>query len=142
MAHEIGAQFWFRSDLFDIEPGEDQQTNPSFYGKQLAHWVFTRLGERGYTPEAAAPEDWGWCVMCLREPFLLWVGCANVDNPDNDAAPASGRDVIWSCFVAAEKPFFSNPFKKLDAGPAVSRLGQEVESMLRSEPRITLTEEP
>jgi hypothetical protein len=31
MPHKIGAQFWFKSDLFAIEPGEDEETNPLCY---------------------------------------------------------------------------------------------------------------
>ena len=32
-------QFWFKTNLFDIEPNEDEETNPRIYGKQFAHWL-------------------------------------------------------------------------------------------------------
>lgn len=28
--------YWFKSTLFDIEPGEDKETNPGMYGRQFA----------------------------------------------------------------------------------------------------------
>ena len=30
-----GSRFWFKSSLFEIEPGEDEEINPNIYGKQV-----------------------------------------------------------------------------------------------------------
>ena len=62
----------FRSDLFLIDPTEVRETNPSCYGKSLAEWVRTKFTELGYEPEPVIAEDWGWCVMLKRDPFMLW----------------------------------------------------------------------
>jgi len=70
-------QFSFRSDLFPVDPREDEETNPFCYGKELAAWLSDKFRAAGYTPEPVIPEDWGWCVMIERKPFMLWVGCGN-----------------------------------------------------------------
>jgi hypothetical protein len=78
--------YWFTSSLFEIEPGEDKETNPGCYGRQLAVWLRKQLQERGHTVEPIINEDWGRCLMCSRDPFLLWVGCGNMDpKPFGDA---------------------------------------------------------
>lgn len=41
-------QLWLKSALFEIEPGEDEATNPGCYGKQLASWLHSKLVEKGY----------------------------------------------------------------------------------------------
>jgi len=61
----------FTSDLFEIEPGEDEQINPRRYGRQLASWLKAGLESRGYSVEPVIAEDWGRCLMCSRDPFLL-----------------------------------------------------------------------
>jgi hypothetical protein len=81
----------FRSELFVVEPGEDEQTNPLCFGKAFAHWLRDRFAERGYPDAAVVPEDFGWCVMLEREPFLLWVGCAS-ELDDEDADPEGPED--------------------------------------------------
>src|ERR1043166_9062637 len=72
--------YWFRSARFEVEPGEDKEINPGIYGKQLAEWLKARLEERGYKIEPIINEDWGRCLMCSRDRFLLWVGCANMTD--------------------------------------------------------------
>ena len=73
-------QFWFRSTRFEIEPGEDEETNPLCFGRQLANWLRERLVEQGRTVEEVLPYDWGWCLVVQRKPFLLWVGCVSVHD--------------------------------------------------------------
>ncbi len=89
----------FRSELFEVEPGEDERTNPGCYGKALAHWLRDRFAERGHPDASVVPEDFGWCVMLEREPALLWVGCASeteddaeVDAEVDAAGHAAGDD--------------------------------------------------
>src|SRR5688572_19514467 len=111
-------QLWFRSDLFSIDPGgEDEETNPFCYGKQVAAWVHERFSAAGYNPEPIIPEDWGWCVMLERKPFMLWIGCGNdpaefyervkpEDKPD--FVPQADK-VVWSCIVGTDVPVWT-PF--------------------------------
>ena len=79
--------YWFTSSLFKIEPGEDEEINPGCYGRQLAVWLKKQLEERGYSVEPIINEDWGRCLMCSRDPFMLWVGCGNMDaKPRGDVS--------------------------------------------------------
>ena len=138
--------YWFTSSKFEIEPGEDEEINPHIYGRQLAGWLAEKLRARGYAVEVIN-EDWGRCLMCSREPFMLWVGCANSTDPEppdavsRDAPPPAGS-VVWHCFAAAEVFFWKRLFRKIDTGPAVEKLQRELGEILRAESAITLVPEP
>ena len=134
-------QLWFKSTLFEIVPGEDEAINPGCYGKSLANWLRVKLIARGYDIEDIIPEDWGWCVMCRRSPFKLWVGCGSLANSEKappDRPPASGRNITWTCFVRAEPSLFVRFFRRIDTIPAVRELYEVVRSILTSEPAITI----
>ena len=145
MPHKFGAQLWFKSDLFEIEPGEDEETNPLCYGRQLANWLRIKLIEKGNTVEEVIPEDWGWCVMCARKPFMLWVGCVSVHDYEKtrpeDPSP-SGKDVTWACMVTAEPPFLASLFKRMEVEPALTNLAKHVADILAAEPSMALVSEP
>jgi len=113
MAHQ-GEGFWFRSDLFDAEPGEDEQTNPRRYGKKPAEWLRSRFTALGYDVEAVIPEDWGWCVMCQRDPYALWIGCGNLVDYEyarEGDPPPPKKLLLWNVFATAEVPFFKYLFR-------------------------------
>ena len=142
----------FRSDLFSIAANEEEQTNPFCYGKSLAEWTAAKLAAQAYTPEPVIPEDWGWCVVVKRDPFLLWVGCGN-ESPDPATGPAApadgalpdGSTLTWKCFVHAEVPFWRLYFWRrligqADMRGAAEKLDRELEAILRSEPRIQAIE--
>ena len=136
--------YWFKSTKFEIEPGEDEEINPGIYGRQLARWLKERLQEKGYAVEDIFNEDWGRCLMCRRDPFMLWVGCANMDtNPaaDEQSHPTK-EQIVWHCFVVAEVPFFKRLFRKVDTQPMVDKLNVDIAQILRSEPTVTLVEQP
>jgi hypothetical protein len=140
---QIMSEYWFKSTLFDIEPGEDEETNPQCYGKQLSSWLKDELSDLGYDVEDVIPEDWGWCVMCSREPYWLWVGCGClVEETDSDAQEViPNKDkIVWHCFVEAEVPFFKSIFKKADTTEGVRKLASDLESLLKSRTEITLLE--
>lgn len=137
--------YWFKSSMFEIEPGEDEEINPQIYGKQLAVWLKERLEQCGYPVEEIINEDWGRCLMCQRDPFMLWVGCGSMmddltDVPDG--IPPAKEEVVWHCFAFAEVPFWKKLFAKIDTAPAASRLHADLGRILAAEPRITLVEEP
>jgi hypothetical protein len=137
--------YWFKSSRFEIEPGEDEEINPGIYGRQLAAWLKPRLEAMGYPVDDVIAEDWGRCLVCRREPFMLWVGCASVS--DDDGAEAAGspprkEHVTWHCFATAEVFFWKRLFRKIDTGPAVAKLYQDLGTILRAEPEISLVEEP
>lgn len=139
----------FTSALFDIEPGEDDETNPGCFGKALAAWIAARLTQFGYQTRVV-PEDWGWCVLCVEEAYLLWVGCSAMhdeafyDNYDPDDAPPEGAEVEWYVFTHAEIPFFKVTslvrkwFGHLDIDTPQRKLVAELYSILSDEDGIVL----
>lgn len=135
---------FFKSDLFEVEPGEDEETNPRLYGRQLANWLRGQFIEKGYEVEEIIPEDWGWCVMCQREPFWLWVGCSSIVDYENsrpdDPLPTK-QELSWCCFATAEVPFFKRIFKKYNTEPALTDLKRELVEILKNESRISLISE-
>src|SRR5262245_22089997 len=102
----------FTSSLFHIEPGEDAETNPHRYGKQLADWLREKLKASGYESAEVIPEDWGWCVVCSREPVSLWIGCGNSESIEMLENPKlfKTQPIIWQCFVASDVPFLKRLF--------------------------------
>ncbi len=136
--------FCFTSDLFQIEPGEEDQTNRYRYGKQLSHWLAERLSADGYPDAEAIPEDWGWCVMCDREPFMLWIDCGNSDSIETLENPEliKSQPIIWQCFVVAEVPFWKRIFGKPETESATRELNEKLLSLLSDEPQIQMVECP
>lgn len=131
----------FNSTLFGIEPGEDEEINPRMYGRQLAAWLKTQLEAHGHAVEPAIAEDWGRCLMCAREPFLLWVGCGSetdytIAQPDDP--PPAKEDIVWVCFAEAEIPFWKRLFKRPDPTAALARLDDDLRRILDGEPDITM----
>lgn len=145
MAESEPISYWFTSDLFAIEPGEDEETNPGMYGKQLAAWVRRKLLEAGYSPEDVIPEDFGWLVLCSRDPYSLGVVCVSFidyETAQPEDPPPAFDEVKWCCGVFVEVPFFKRLFRKVDTADGVQKLGSQLHSILSSEPRITLIDAP
>lgn len=128
--------FCFTSTLFEIERGVDAQLNPGRYGRQLALWLGARFAEHGYAPEIIA-EDWGYCVMLLRHPFLLWVGCGNMEETDIDVSKDA---IVWHCFAAAEASLLQKLFRKPQTRGALQKLQAELHAVLDEEPEIAFIE--
>lgn len=137
--------YYFKSTLFEIEPGEDEEINPRMYGRQLAQWLKSQLEQRGYDIEPIIAEDWGRCLMCSRDPFMLWVGCGNMvdyDTAQPGDPPPPQESLIWHCFPMAEVPFWKRLLKKPDTADSVARLDADLHSILSGEPGITLVALP
>jgi hypothetical protein len=132
--------YWFTSHLFAVEPGEDDEVNPGIYGKQLATCLKGQLESRGYVVEPIIAEDWGRCLMLSRDPFLLWVGCGNVQR--HAAEGVASSELIWHCFPAVDVPFFKRLFGKSDTSAALARLDEALRSILGQHPAITMVPEP
>lgn len=132
--------YWFASSLFDIEPDEQDASNPQRDGRQLALWLQSRLEQRDYVIEKVVAEDWGWCVICQSKPFLLWVGCGNMDADEAEpgAFPPQTDSPTWHCFPAAERPWLARLFGRVDAASAVRRLDADLQEILSSEPGVSL----
>lgn len=138
-------KYCFKSSLFQVEPGEDEETNPYIYGKQFSDWVAQRLRERGYEEAKANTEDWGWAVSCQSKPFYLYVACASFVDYDETVDPSivpKPDEITWQCFVAAEKPMLRNPFKRMDILPDINKLQAMLFDILDSTNGITKVPEP
>lgn len=127
---------WFRSPLFEIEPGEDLETHPYRFGRQPARWLGERLRRLDYAVGSPSGEEGGWRVSCQQEPFRLWVECSTLYRPElypvEGPLPA-GRSVIWACRTGAEQPLLQRLFHKTDLAPAVERLNRQIRELLAAE---------
>jgi len=139
-------QLWFRSPLFRIEAGEDEETNPMCFGRHLAHWLGEQLEADGVPVEGVIPEDWGWCLVVRRRPFLLWVGCGNVQNDSKWRGPppslSDGKDVVWTCHVVAEVPLVKRLLRAPDTETQVKELFERVQRLVASAPGTAFVAEP
>ena len=105
--------YLFKSDLFEIEAGEEDEVNPRMYGRQLTNWLRDQLIRRGRKIEFVSTEDWGRCIMCANDGFSLWVGAGSrtdYESAKTDDPPPLATEVVWNCFVAAEIPFWMRFF--------------------------------
>jgi hypothetical protein len=75
---------------------------------------------------------------------MLWVGCANVSDYDatQPAALPSTEAITWHCFATAEVFFWKRLFRKIDTGPAISKLNDVLGKILGAEREITMVEQP
>lgn len=144
--------YWFKSALFEIEKNEDEETNPGCYGKSLAMWLSAEFSELGYNTEVI-PEDWGWCVMCVYDEYLLWLGCGAMQSVESLENYEEGHhtqrgEVIWHVFPQIEVPFFNfrsqvkKWFGKLDLDTPLENLKNELGEILESEHSIQFLDEP
>ncbi len=148
----LESSYWFKSELFEIASNEDEQTNPGCYGKSLATWLSVELSKLGYDTEVI-PEDWGWCVICAYDEYLLWVGCSAMQSETlienyREGFPPKGNEVIWHVFSEIEVPFFKLKslirkwLGKLDVEAPLGNLNNELDKILSSERDIHFCTEP
>lgn len=136
---------WFTSTEFFAEIGEDEETNPRMYGRQPARWLCAQLIKQGYDVEEAFGEDWGWCVMCQRQPYDLFLGCVNVTDrhhaQEGDPPPAPEK-LLWIVHVMSDVPFWRSLFKgKPDVTQGEQKLFDTLMDILNKEPTITVVDE-
>ncbi|MCW5648913.1 MAG: hypothetical protein KIS62_04140 [Ramlibacter sp.] len=144
----------FRSDLFQVDPREDEETNPFCYGRSLAEWVRIKFQELGYEPEPVIAEDWGWCVILRREPFMLWIGCGNdrsefyskVTPEEKASFVPDGREIVWSSLVGTDVSIWTSFFWRKLLGRAsteeqVCVVTNQLRTILANEPRIHVSDE-
>lgn len=139
----MDTNFWLKSSEIKIELGEDEETNPMRYGKNLSKWISDSFQVLGYKTKYS-PEGWGWRVDCLSEPCPVWIGVGNVDQFDDDGnfIKPEGGNVVWHCFIEADVPFFANLFKKIDPSVQVEKVGRDLANLFSNTPHIQLVEEP
>lgn len=142
---ESNTGFWFTSTLFEVEPGEDLNTNPGMYGKQLSAWICSDLKAAGYEQCDSFGEDWGWCVTGSSGPYRILVGCgvfadASVYN-DSKSQPDE-EDLLWYVFPTVSIPLRERLRGLRDTSFELARLAKHLEEMLVGDPEIELVDEP
>jgi hypothetical protein len=120
------AQVTFESDFFKPVAGEEEKTNPGLLGQALAEWLEVQLRHRGVEVEGVIPEDFGWVVMISRKPFMLWLGCSNVEDSTTE----------WRVFPVAEPPLVQRLFKRYATEPAVQALWEHVKVIVPTIPAV------
>lgn len=134
--------YWFRSALFCLEPGEEQDANPGRSGRQMANWLAGRLRDRGCDVEAVIPEDWGWCVVCRRGPDRLLAACGNVDVEPGAPEVPPPANPMWHCFPVVASPMWRRLLRRREVALALKRFDGELREILEAEPAIALTHKP
>ena len=150
MSNELDNGYWFKSSLFEVELGEDKNTNPFCYGKQLSDWIRSKFLDLGYSVEEVIEEDWGYLVMCQRELYSLSIGCGNMrsdfyDTVTPEEQPAfipNKNDLIWYCFPNVEVPFLKRIFGKTDTPNELNKLTNQLYTILNNERDIEFVERP
>jgi hypothetical protein len=76
-------------------------------------------------------EDWGRCLMCNRDPFRLWVGCANISELSAlPEVPPPKEQITWHCFATGDVSFWKRVFRKIETEPAVAKLHADPAAIL------------
>lgn len=110
----------FRSDRFPAYDGEEQQVNPSLWGKRLAEFLRDNLRNEGFDTEEPIAEDWGWVVPVANEHFRLWIGCGRYQEyPDG-----------FLCFIEPHTPFVRKLSRKIDTQARVASLQRAIDKIL------------
>ena len=115
-----------RTSAFEVEPGEDAQTNPGLYGRAFARFVAEGLRARGETVEAVIPEDFGWCVLLGEKPARRWVACVSRDGSTEE----------WIAFAVVEQRILGRLFGRFDAGAEQAKLSSLLGEVVRGSPGL------
>jgi hypothetical protein len=134
--------FIFKSTELGVIPGEDEETNPLRYGKSIANWISDGFNAVGFST-VVNPEDWGWRIDCVSEPYPVWIGCGNMEEDDGQGnfKEPDINNLTWQCFVSADKPFFKSLFKKLDATEQINQVAIALKKLIENTDHITQVRE-
>lgn len=105
----------FKSTKFKVIPYEDSDINPGVLGKSLSQWIATQLEGSEYEVSEIIEEDFGYCLMVKRKPYLLWIGCSGFseyqypeDGLSEEIAEVFPIETIeWSVWVTTEMGWLS-----------------------------------
>jgi hypothetical protein len=114
----------FRSTIFEVAEGEDEETNPGIYGKSLAAWLASQLR---VPEEDVVAEDFGWCVPVKSSQHRVYVACSSED----------GSKDKWRVFVFAEGGFVSRVLGRDTRVAEVTSVFARVKQMLEANSGIS-----
>lgn len=110
----------FHSVQFEEPEGVGNTYNPDIQGAKLAEFLSDEFKSLGYSG-AMIEEDWGWMVELAKREFHTWLGCASYSSPAG-----------WLVFIEPSQPFVRKWFSKVDTRPAVAKIGDQLETILRT----------
>ena len=122
----------FVSSNFHAETGEENLTHPGVYGKALAAWMATKLGERGQTCGTPSPEEWGWRIPVTEHGTTAYVACSNVFDSPN----------MYTVFVFADTGVVAKLAGRAGSKASVDSLYGVVKDILQIEYRLLIISEP
>jgi hypothetical protein len=108
----------FNASQFEEPEGVGNTYNPHIQGGKLADFLSAEFKELGYSG-AIIEEDWGWMIDLAKDEFPTWLGCASYAS-----------SVGWLVFIEPSKPFVRRWFKKIDTGPVVARIADQLEAIV------------
>ena len=132
------------SSKFRIQIGEDNETNPLLYGRELAEWLQTELRNSYAAIEEVIPEDCGWCVVCERKPHRLFIVVVNIIDQelvDAIARQESPEEVLWYVEPFVRVSFWHGRETRRKLDQALERLYTRVQEVLAREQEIRVLSE-
>jgi hypothetical protein len=121
-----GPHHVIRTTEFQIQAGEDVETNPGVFARALADYLVTQIRDRGVDVERVIPEDIGYCIMLERKPIRLWISCSNrVGSTDE-----------WIAFAVAEGSLLGRIAGKFHPALAVERISEMLGEIMRAAPGV------
>lgn len=123
----ISPQVTFQTVYFKPISKEEEEINPGRLDKALASWLADRLKERGITVAEIFPEDFGWVIMVSRKPFMLWLGCGNIQDSTTE----------WTIFLVAEPSLIQRLFKRVNPVPQIEQLRAHMAELVLSIPGVS-----
>ena len=116
----------FKADKF-VSDDDRNSINPHIRGGKLAEFLSEEFAKLGYDG-GIIEEDWGWMIWLSRDPFEVWLGCADYEEDE------------WLVFIQPDKPAvrpIRKFFKKFDTTEKVEQVASLLESTLLSKAGAT-----
>jgi len=122
----MNAEVQFRSAAFPAYESEEDEVNPSRWGKRLVEYLSRGFQDQHLQTGEPYAEDWGWALPVKNEDFSVFIGCGNID----------GTTDSFLCFVEASRPKGLRWFKKIDTSKKVLAILDALDKVLRANPEI------
>jgi hypothetical protein len=119
-------QVEFRSSKFPPYDGEEEEINPSLWGKRLTEYFAKELAGHGIETEEMAIEDWGCYLPIMNHGFRLALCCGHQDGDDDQ----------FLVFTEPSKPKVKKLFRTIDATHQLNTLLSTVKTILEGDPEI------
>ncbi len=116
----------FRSLAFPAYAHENAEVNPGRWGRRLAEFLQGQLARENIATHLIRPADWGVRVVLRNPGFPLWIGCGNHADLEDG----------YLCFIEPGRPSIRRWFRRIDTGPAVTRIADALDRILRAHPDI------